>query len=95
MNNNAYLLQVADIKRMTTKNKIPVTLNADSEVRISLYDLSGIRVASIVRTSLGTGDHEISVDSLSLGIPAGDYVYQAEIKVGSEVTKHRKMVAVS
>ncbi|MBX2907105.1 MAG: hypothetical protein KF744_13755 [Taibaiella sp.] len=90
-----------DVHRMatsgivTTKNKIPVTLKSASEVRISLYDITGTKVADLLRNSLGEGDHDIEVDGYALGIPEGNYVYQAEIINNEGTEKYCRIVSVA
>ena len=89
------LLLVSAPGKMTTKNKIPVTLKAISEVRISLYDISGVKVADLVHNGLAEGEHDIVVDGRAMGIPEGNYVYQAEIMDTSGTEKYCRMVSVA
>lgn len=79
---------------MTTNNKIPVTLASEGDVRISLYDISGIKVADLMQNGLAAGAHDISIDRRLLAIPAGDYVYQAEIIDTNGTSKYCKIVSV-
>lgn len=88
------LLLVGAPGKMTTKNKIPVTLKATSEVRISLYDISGVKVADVMHNGLAEGEHDIVVDGRALAIPEGNYVYQAEITDTGGTEKYCRMVSV-
>lgn len=80
---------------MENKNKIPVTLKSISDVRISLYDISGTKVADLTHSDLDEGAHEIQLDGLALGIPEGNYVYQAEIINNAGTEKYCRIVSVT
>lgn len=80
---------------VTTKNKIPVTLKSASEVRISFYDITGTKVADLAHNSLSPGNHDILVDGSVLGIPEGNYVYQAEIINNEGTEKYCRIVSVA
>ncbi len=89
------LQQVTVTGKMTVKNKIPVMLTTTSDIRISLYDISGVKVADLMHNGLAEGEHDIVVDGRALGIPEGNYVYQAEITGGSGTETYCRMVSVT
>ena len=89
------LQQVAASGKMTTINKIPVTLKGRADLRISLYDVSGIKVADLLQSCLAEGEHDIPVDGPMLGIPEGNYVYQAEIAGTDGTEKYCRLVTLA
>jgi len=57
------------------------SLPADGRAVLSVYDLSGRRVATLVDSELTAGRHEVAWDCA--GIPSGVYLYRLETNSGS------------
>lgn len=89
------LLQMVEMGKMEIKNKIPVKLTDEAEVKISLYDISGAKIADLVHNNLGEGEHNIELDPHLLGLAEGNYVYQAEIKSNTGTEKYIRIVSVA
>jgi Secretion system C-terminal sorting domain len=57
---------------------IPFTLLKTAEVKLGIFDLTGRKVAGIVRKELPAGEHSICLNLSGLGLPTGSYVYQLQ-----------------
>lgn len=75
-----------------SETSIPLSLIQPSDVRITLWDLSGRQVAQIQRNGLSAGEHQLLLNMSELGIPSASYVYQAEVKNASGSYKQSKMM---
>ncbi len=71
---------------------IPFTLKQSAEVRVDLWDLSGKKVATVLHEKLSSGDHTVDVNIRSLGLPAGNYVYQMEVLTADGLFKDCKVM---
>lgn len=58
---------------------VPFTLNTAADVRLYLLDLSGRKVAGVVRKGRAAGAQSIKLNLRGLGLPAGDYLYQLQV----------------
>jgi hypothetical protein len=74
---------------MTT---IPVTLHHASDITIELFDLMGKKMTSIRQKGLVAGKHEFLVDTKTLGLPVGNYVYQLEVRNTSGTFRDAKLM---
>ena len=72
---------------------IPFTLANPSDVLIELWDLTGKKVAEIRKTGLGAGTNSIVVNTQSLGLPTGNYVYQLQVENSNGVFRQCKMMS--
>ena len=48
-------------------------------MKISLYDLNGRNVATVLNKKLDIGAHQCLVDFQKLGLPVANYAYQIEV----------------
>lgn len=71
---------------------IPFTLNTASDVKIELFDLSAKKVAVIDKGRLSIGDHKVVVNTGSLAIPTGNYIYQIEVSNNNGIFRQCKMM---
>jgi protocatechuate 3,4-dioxygenase beta subunit len=71
---------------------IPLTLKQQSDVTIELWDLNGKKLTSIDRKGLGLGDHAILIEPKALGLVAGSYVYQLEVRNNDGIFRDSKMM---
>lgn len=74
---------------------IPFNLTNKSDVQIELWDLSGKRLAEIKETDLVPGDHTITVDPKSLGLPAATYLYQLQVSNSNGVFRQCKVMTAA
>lgn len=58
---------------------VPFTLSDPADVRLSLFDLLGRKVAGVVRRQLAPGEQSIVLNLQGLGLPPGDYVYRLQV----------------
>jgi hypothetical protein len=58
---------------------VPFTLNTAADVRLDLLDLSGRKVAGVVRKGRSAGAQSIKLNLSGLGLEPGDYFYQVQI----------------
>lgn len=79
----------------TDQTTIPLTLRYDSDVRVDLWDLSGRKVASIVRENLSAGEQSITLNMSELGIVPATYAYQIEVKNANGVYKDCKLMTAA
>ena len=61
------------------KTTIPFTLVFAADVQLSIFDLLGRKVASILRKALVAGEHGIELNLSGLGLAPGAYVYQLRV----------------
>lgn len=69
---------------------IPFTLAKAAEVKLGILDQAGRKVASVVRKGLTAGEHSISLNLTGLGLAAGSYVYQLQIRTRYGVYHQQK-----
>ena len=74
---------------------IPFTLKQTADVLIELWDLTGRKVATVLKERLDSGDHTAHVNVSSLGLPAGNYVYQMEVLTADGLFKDCKVMTGS
>lgn len=82
---NPYLHQTA----------IPFTLLQPSSVKLELWSLDGKKVATLPLGELSTGAQSIEIDTTSLGIPSGSYLYQLEVSNAGGSYKQVKMMTAA
>ncbi|WP_310397496.1 hypothetical protein [Hymenobacter sp.] len=58
---------------------IPFALAHPADVRLTLLDPLGRRVAVVIRNGLAAGEHSIALNLRGAGLPAGDYAYQLRV----------------
>ncbi len=71
---------------------VPFTLTNPSDVRIDLFDLSGKKMAEVIRDGMGTGEQTILLDMAALGLAGGNYVYQLQVENNNGVFRQCKMM---
>ncbi|NUO02267.1 MAG: T9SS type A sorting domain-containing protein [Saprospiraceae bacterium] len=74
------------------RTTIPFSLTNTSDVVISLWDLTGKKVAEVVQNDLSEGEHAINIDLQGLGIPVGNYAYQLQVSNSNGVFRQCKMM---
>ena len=74
---------------------IPIHLKRQSDVTLDLYDLSGRKVAEVLRSNMAPGDQQIIIDLKALGLPTGNYVYQVQVENESGVYRDCKVMTFS
>ncbi|MBC8085152.1 MAG: T9SS type A sorting domain-containing protein [Hymenobacter sp.] len=68
---------------------VPFVLNTAADVRLDLLDLSGRKVAGVVRKDRAAGAQSIKLNLRGLGLPAGDYLYQLQVTCQHGVFQQR------
>lgn len=77
------------------QTNIPLTIRTLSDVTLDFYDISGRKVATIIKENLAPGKYIIPVDVTALSILNGNYVYQVNVKNQFGVfTQHKMITAV-
>jgi len=71
---------------------IPVTLLLPSEVKIELFDLEGRKVYDLQKNDLGMGVQKISINTGSLNLAGGRYIYSVEIRNKNGAFRQSKMM---
>ena len=71
---------------------IPFQLINTSDVKLELWDLSGKRVAGIIKENMAAGEQEIKVNLRSLGLAKASYIYQLEVKNSNGTFRQCKMM---
>ncbi len=71
---------------------VPITLNTASHVQLDIYDLSARKVATINKGSLQPGDYNVEVNTSSLGIATGNYIYQLQVTNSQGTFRQCKMM---
>ncbi len=61
-------------------------------VKLTLWDLSGKKVATLLDERKGAGTYQVSVNPQQLGLVSGNYVYQLEADNGEGVYRLPKMM---
>jgi len=61
-------------------------------VKIELWNVAGKRVATVLNKTLPVGEQQIAISLKSLGLPAGNYVYQIQVSNNSGTYKDFKMM---
>ena len=74
---------------------IPFTLLQPSSVKLELWSLDGKKVATLPLGELSTGAQSIEIDTTSLGIPSGSYLYQLEVTNAGGTYKQVKMMTAA
>ena len=64
----------------TDMTTIPFTLKQPADVRLTLWDLSGREVATIMEDKRGAGSYHVKVRPASFGLSSGSYIYQLEAR---------------
>ena len=63
-----------------------------ADVALGIFDLTGRKVAGVVRKGLRVGEHSIALNLTGLGLPIGNYVYQLQISNGHGVHREQKIM---
>jgi hypothetical protein len=71
---------------------VPFTLANTADIRLSVFDMLGRKVASVVRKKLAPGEHTIPLNLYGLGLPVGDYSYQLQVTTPYGVFRQSKMM---
>jgi hypothetical protein len=71
---------------------IPFTLEKASNISIKIFDLKANKVAEIVYRALYAGDHSITLNMDSMGIPTANYIYQLEETNKKSASKQWKVM---
>ena len=71
---------------------IPVTLLIPSDVKIEIFDLEGRKIHDIQKSNMGIGVQKISINTGSLNLASGRYVYSVEIRNSNGTFKQSKMM---
>jgi len=71
---------------------IPITLKQQSDITLELWDLNGKKLSSINRKGLSIGEHEVVIEPTSLGLAAGSYIYQLEVRNNDGIFHDSKMM---
>ena len=71
---------------------IPFTLSNASDVQLDLFDLAGRKLTEIRKEGLSAGPNTIVVNTASLGLPTGNYVYQLQVENSNGVYRQCKMM---
>ena len=69
---------------------VPFSLAKAADVALGIFDLTGRKVAGVVRKGLHGGEHSIALNLTGLGLPTGNYVYQLQISNGHGVHRQQK-----
>ena len=68
---------------------VAYSLGSNSDVNLTVYDISGRKVKTINQNNVASGDHKIKIEMVNL--PAGTYVIQMKSKAGSAYGKLMKV----
>jgi protocatechuate 3,4-dioxygenase beta subunit len=79
----------------TDQTTVLFHLAESADVVLDLFDLNGKKVATVRRDGLLVGDHQIVLDTKSLGIASGNYVYQLEVNTATGIYRDCKMMTAS
>jgi protocatechuate 3,4-dioxygenase beta subunit len=71
---------------------IPVTLLIPSDVKIEIFDLEGRKIHEVQKNNMGIGVQKISINTGSLNIASGRYIYSVEIRNNNGTFKQSKMM---
>lgn len=71
---------------------VPFTLTNPSKVQLEIFDLAGRKVAEMNDANLGSGDHTWRINTKTLGIPTGNYIYQLQVENEYGVYRQCKMM---
>ena len=71
---------------------IPFHLKLPADVVLDLWDLTGRKITSINKNGLSSGDQNIQLNMKSLGIAAGNYVYQLQVNNTNGIFRDCKMM---
>jgi hypothetical protein len=63
----------------TGETTVPFTLANPADVRLTILDLQGRKVAGVVRKGRNPGSQSIKLNLTGLGLPPGDYVYELQV----------------
>lgn len=74
---------------------IPVKLKQPGELEISLWDLNGRRVATVMRSVQPAGELSIPVDLATLGLAQGTYAYQVQLTTDQGVYRDVKLMTAA
>lgn len=58
---------------------IPFRLESSGHVELSIYDLQGNKIVTLVNKLLGSGDHKVVFKPIDHGLESGGYVYQLRL----------------
>jgi hypothetical protein len=94
-NNEQFILGQNRPNPFTDRTVVPLRLKQPADVTLDLHDLSGRRVARIERKGLSTGEHTIAIDLNALGLPAGCYAYQLEVKTANGTFRDCKLMTAA
>lgn len=77
----------------TATTTVPFTLKKFADiVSLDLWDINGKKIKSLTRRHLTAGDYNFELNMPSLGISAGNYVYQLEVQNGDGLFRDCKMM---
>ncbi len=78
-----------------THTTVPITLKQTAELRLELWDLSGKKVAIVLDSQLRpAGTYKVDINPAQLGLPVGNYIYQAVATTNSGVYAVPKMMTL-
>lgn len=63
----------------TGETTVPFSLANLADVRLTIFDLQGRKVAGVVRKGRSPGAQSIKLNLTGLGLPPGDYVYELQV----------------
>lgn len=64
----------------TTETTIPITLLRPSNVKIELFDLEGRKLYELQKNNMDHGMHQVPINTGSLNMSNGKYIYSVEIQ---------------
>ncbi|MFH1761010.1 MAG: FlgD immunoglobulin-like domain containing protein, partial [bacterium] len=79
----------------TTYTNISYTLSAPARINLSVFDVNGRMIRSLVNSKQAQGMHQVQWsgrDSKGINVPSGNYLYQIRIGNNQTVTKRLIMV---
>jgi protocatechuate 3,4-dioxygenase beta subunit len=74
---------------------IPFTLKFPSDVSIHIWDLSGKKMASILKQGLSAGDHEVPINLNTLGLASAGYACELEVVNLNGTFRDTRMLTVA
>jgi protocatechuate 3,4-dioxygenase beta subunit len=69
---------------------IPVTLLRPSDVTLQIFDLQGRKLYEVQKSDLEMGFHQLPINTSSLNLASGRYIYTVEIRNGNGTFKQSK-----
>lgn len=72
---------------------IPFTLAYNSDVKIEFYDLTGRKITEIARSNMSAGTQSITIDTKTLELMSGHYVYQLVVMNEKGTIRQSKMMS--